>query len=125
MALSNAFQIVAANKLYDNTKQATTNNNSNITCVYVGRFGFSGEEKIKALADTVVHEIGHQFELAPGMMGHVDLNVEWFNHQGGDDCIMSYDSDPFDEITEFDYSAKNKTPEDDCISFIRELADLR
>ncbi|MBI5778977.1 MAG: hypothetical protein HZA49_05930, partial [Planctomycetes bacterium] len=124
LAFSNVFQIVAANKLYVPGTMGSTDEDINITCIYVGRFDYFPEEKNKkAIADTVVHEIGHQFGLNQKIISHVD-GGECLNHQGDDQCVMT-DSDTLDEIAEFDYSNKNKTPEDDCISFIREAPDLR
>ena len=64
--------------------------------------------------NTVVHELGHQFDLIRAPGGHVDDTVSHPNHAYTDDCLMSYNANWFDGISEF-------CP--DCIEAVRNRAD--
>ena len=73
-----------------------TSADSNISIIALeAHTGIHKEAKMK---DTVVHELGHQF----GVSGaHVDSNEAYTNHEGTDDCLMTYHSDDTDGISEF------------------------
>ena len=71
-------------------------------------------------AATAVHELGHQFRLAPEKLGqpnaHIDLtNVNWPDHLGAGICIMCYDNPEQDNTPEF--CAR------ECLWRIRRLVD--
>jgi hypothetical protein len=54
--------------------------------------------------ETVVHEIGHRFDLVGEVLGrfsYIDTHSMTQNHAGNDHCIMDYDNDWHDGITEF------------------------
>jgi hypothetical protein len=73
-----------------------------------------------ALGEVTAHEFGHQFGLNQGDngAGHVDNNVVYPNHEGTDDCIMSYHADIDDAHSEFCYDGAS-----DCIDDIRGCVD--
>ena len=72
----------------------------------------TGNNRLKALNNTVVHEIGHQFEVSGA---HVDSDtLHHPNHENSDDCIMTYVSDNTDGKSEFCI---------DCIKTVRKSPD--
>jgi len=88
----------------------TTRRHRNICFITTGAFA-AGATRDTAIAETVVHEIGHQFNVANG---HVDAAVNERNHEDTDECVMSYNRTRDNGIAEFDL---------DCLFDIRDAAD--
>ena len=106
----NVFQLLAANKCVSGWYGATSSS-LNISIVATGNFSFGNNTL--AIAETAVHEIGHQFDVANG---HVDQPVPTPNIDGTDSCVMSYSRVRDNGIAEFDA---------DCIYDIRDAVDPR
>ncbi len=60
---------------------------------------------IKPLAQTVVHEIGHRFDLVSANFPYIDTFADVPNHANSDSCIMSYSNNWTNDITEFSLEA--------------------
>jgi hypothetical protein len=77
----------------------------------------TGRFRLKAQADTAVHEIGHQFDVDHGPNNvHVDsFSVGYRNHDNTDECVMCYKSLQTDGCAEFCI--------DNCIKTIRKSPD--
>jgi len=106
---NNIFQLVAACKHGDGSL-GTTVADQNICFVTV-----AAHTSQASLNDTVVHEVGHQFEVSGA---HVDSDtLHHPNHKNSDDCIMTYVSDDTDGKSEFCI--------DNCIKVIRKQSDPR
>ena len=102
---ANLVQLVAADKHVDGSL-GTTFPSDNISIVTVAQ-----HTSTPSLLDTVAHELGHQFNVSNS---HVDSMSPAPNHNGTDDCLMTYHSDDTDGISEFDL---------DCIGDVRERTD--
>jgi hypothetical protein len=95
---SNCVQLVAANKYYNPSTGGCSQSATHLSVIFVGNH--TGVNKDKILKNSVVHELGHQFDVSGA---HVDSNNPYPNHLGSghDDCLMTYHSDITDEESEF------------------------
>ena len=93
----NCIQLVAGKAIYSG-KLGMSNPGLNRSIIY--NDAHTGTNKDKKLKDTVVHELGHQFDVSGA---HVDSNDHHQNHLGAghDDCIMTYATDDEDDESEF------------------------
>jgi hypothetical protein len=97
----NTFQVVAARRKHTNSLGSTLAS-ENITMIWTERFsGYATAVRGDAMAETLSHEIGHQFEL---WRAHVDAHSpagDVDNHEGTDRCVMSYEIVLIDGFAEF------------------------
>jgi hypothetical protein len=107
----NIIQLVAAYKHSDGSL-GTADDPKNISFITTGNFTY-GAGNANAIAFAVTHELGHQFSVANG---HVDRRVNARNHDNTDECLMSYNTNFTDNVTEFDI---------DCLYDVRDAADPR
>ena len=110
---TNIFQIVATNyEENHHNSLGVTRHIMNIT--YVTTSSHTSQASMK---DTVVHELGHQFDVDHGPNHtHVDSStLHHPNHENSDDCIMTYLSNDTDGKSEFCI--------DNCIKVVREQSD--
>ena len=110
---ANVIQLLAV-KAHSSGDMGGTYSGGNISLVY--KDAHTGADKTAKEKDTVVHELGHQFDLGTNFAGHVDTYNAHPNHEGSssDDCLMTYASDDTDGISEFCI---------ECIDHVRELTD--
>ena len=88
--------------------------------IFCGYYSGHQDEQNK-IRNSTAHEIGHQFGLDSNDNGHVDLEVECPNHEGEDNCIMTYEKDTGNDKCEFCYDAEDE--ENSCIYDIRTKED--
>lgn len=96
-AANNTFQLLTARQITDDPSTfGITNGGFNISTAFIRRPAVTFALTVQA--ETMVHELEHQFSLNPGTNGHVDQpnnapNILPPSCPGHDDCIMSYNND--------------------------------
>ncbi len=112
----NRFHIIASSDIENAASRGATVEPLNYTLLFEDNFvnpqGTFPQDKIPlAMAETLVHELGHQFDILVGTFPHVHefppmpgdppLDPEYNNHEGTDRGVMSYARDFIDGIAEF------------------------
>jgi len=114
---TNIVQLVASIRKHINSFGSTIIRDHRINIWLEVYNAFPIHQRLVAVKETTMHEIGHFVgNLRKREFGHVDLHINHPNHEGSDQCLMSYNRNRTDGKAEFCI---------ECIHKIRDIVDPR